>query len=613
MPRHKFLVQARLLMATYCISPAITSAAAPADASAVLASARIAAGQLDRSGVRVETGTETSSGLQGRWRKATDLVRGRTHTATDFGVFRTAEVWDGKTYWRQDQSGGVHPLNSSFALANHLTEAWLASFEYLSPKAGGAKLERLENEVLDGKNFTIIRATPEAGQTVDLWFDSGTHRLSRTIQIMPTYTKTVLYDDYRNIDGVMVAAALTIDDGVEADRDVFHVEHVSRAPADHEFDRPQPTADFSIAGGKTQVPIEFDGDVIVEAKLNGQGPFAFILDTGGHDILTPEAAKVLGLKPFGAGASGGSGEGTVPIQYAQVEKMDIGGMTLRNQPFTVIALPVDTIERGARPPLAGILGLELFERFAVRLDYGKKLLSFQPLSGYQHLGAGKAIPIFFTDDQPLFEGRIAGVPGAIALDTGNSGTLIVQGAWADANGLEPKMTSGFPSLGYGMGGASPSWSSRVDCEIAGAHFQRVIARYAKDKKGTFSSRTEAGNMGNELFANFTLDFDYGRSQVWFETAPGHVMRVFDRAGMSFFKQQADAFKITAVAAGTPAAEAGLRVDDDIVAINGTPASQLSGWDLRRAVRGSPGSRLTLSLVRTGQAVSADLILRELLP
>ena len=42
------------------------------------------------------------------------------------------------------------------------------------------------------------------------------------------------------------------------------------------------------------MPVEYDGDVVVEAMLNGQGPFAFILDTGGHDILTPEVAAALG-------------------------------------------------------------------------------------------------------------------------------------------------------------------------------------------------------------------------------------------------------------------------------------------------------------------------------
>lgn len=533
--------------------------------------------------------------------------------AADFGTFRTIEVWDGKTYWRQDKSGGVHPLDSPFALENNVTEAWLASFGYLKPGAAGATLERLADGTDEGKIFAIVRATPRAGQAVDLWFDANTHRLHRSVQIMPTYTKTVAYQDYRNRSGVPVPSTVITEDGVDADRDVIHIENVGLGKSAHEFVRPQPLDDFSIAGGKTTVPIEFDGDVVVEAKLNGQGPFAFILDTGGHDIVTPEAAKLLHLKPVGAGASGGSGEGTMPLQFAQVDRLDIGGMTLRNQSFTVIPLPVDTTERGARPPLAGILGLELFERFAMRLDYRNKMLTFQPLSAYKHRGAGIAVPIFFSDDQPLFNGKIANAAGQIALDTGNSGSLIVQGAWADGRGLEAQMKSGFPSLGYGMGGASQSWSSRVDFEVAGSQFRGVVAHYSKDQKGAFSSITEAGNVGNDILAGFTLEFDYGRGEVWFEAVPGHDLRVYDRAGLSFFKEDADTFKVSAVAAGTPAAEAGLRPDDAITAIDGRPSLQVSGWDLRRSLRAPPGTKVTLSLQRNGQPFSAVVTLRELLP
>jgi C-terminal processing protease CtpA/Prc len=164
-----------------------------------------------------------------------------------------------------------------------------------------------------------------------------------------------------------------------------------------------------------------------------------------------------------------------------------------------------------------------------------------------------------------------------------------------------------------MGGASKSWSSRVDFEVAGSRFRGVIAHYSKDQKGAFSSRTEAGNVGNDILAGFTLEFDYAHGEVWFEAAPGHVPRVFDRAGLSFFKDTADAFKVSAVAAGTPAAEAGLRTDDAIAAIDGKPASQLSGWDLRRAMRAPPGTKVTLSLVRNAQPLSVVVTLRELLP
>jgi hypothetical protein len=583
---------------------------------AVLASARTAAGEGDRSyvGVLIETGSEQANGLSGHWRKVVDLATGRMRVASDFGVFSTAEVWDGRNYWRQDRSGGVHPIDSAFMQTVHVTDGWLAEYGYLRRGARRAELESLGDQTADGRSFAVIRARPQRGQPVELWFDTESKLLARTVQIMSTYVRTVRYDDYRKVRSLLLPFKITTEDGIAADTEVIQIDRVDRAgSANSEFGRPQPPDDFTIAGGKTVVPVDFDGDVIVEAKLNGQGPFAFILDTGGHDILTPDAASELGLRPVGAGASGGSGEGTLPEQYARVDRMDIGGMTMRNQAFTVIPLQFDTVERGAQPALAGILGLELFERFAMQLDYRDRTLAFEPLSGYRHQGGGSAVPIFFGDDQPLLVAKIDGVSGEVGLDTGNSGTLVVQGIWADNHGLKQQMTSGFPSLGFGTGGVSPNWTSRADLDLAGHLFPRIIAHYAEDKKGAFSSRTEAGNVGNDILASFALAFDYGHGEIWFEPVPGHVPQPFARAGVTVYKERAEAFKVAAVASRTPAAEAGLQVDDEIIAVDGTPSKQLSGWDFRRAVRRAPDTKMTLSIVRRGQPQTVVVTLRELLP
>ena len=166
---------------------------------------------------------------------------------------------------------------------------------------------------------------------------------------------------------------------------------------------------------------------------------------------------------------------------------------------------------------------------------------------------------------------------------------------------------------FGSGGASPNWSVRADFEIAGQRFPRVIALYAADQKGSFSSRTESGNVGNQVLAHFTVDFDYLHGRLGFEPVPGYVPPPFSRAGVSAYKERADAFKVATVSPATPAAEAGIQVDDEIVAVDGIPSAQLSGWDLRRALRRAPGTKLSLSIVRAGQPQTAVLTLRELLP
>jgi Aspartyl protease/PDZ domain len=582
----------------------------------VLASARTAAGVRESSyvGCIRLSGSKLADRLSGHWSKLIDLATGKTREEANFGVISSGTVWDGRHGWRRNYSGGVHPIDSEFMQRVQITDAWLAQFGYLRRASLGAALELLQDQNAEGRTYAVVRATPHQGEPVELWFDKDTKRLARTVQIMTIDVRTIQYDDYRVAQGLSVPFKMTTDSGDASHADVIQIEHIDRIPATrHDFERPRSPDDFEITGGNTVVPIEFDGNVVVEAMLNGQGPFAFILDTGGAAILTPDTVTSLGLKPVGAGTGGGSGAGTVSVQYTRVERTQIGAMTLRNQPFVVIALSYDTVERGARPPLAGILGVELFERFAMRLNYHEKTLSFKPLSGYQHRGGGVAVPIFFSDDEPLLVAKIDGISGDVGLDTGNSGTLIVQGIWADRHQLKQQMMSGYPSLGFGMGGASPNWTSRADFEIAGHRFERIIAHYAPDPKGAFSSRTESGNVGNEILANFTLDFDYGRGQIWFEPVLGPPQRPFGRSGVNWIKERAEAFKVVAVAAGSPAADAGLKVNDEIIAIDGTPSSRLSGQDFRRAVRLPPDTKLTFSIVRAGQPQTVVLILKELLP
>lgn len=58
--------------------------------------------------------------------------------------------------------------------------------------------------------------------------------------------------------------------------------------------------------------------------------------------------------------------------------------------------------------------------------------------------------------------------------------------------------------------------------------------------------------------------------------------------------------VRGVPPGQGADRAGLEIDDEILAIDGRPVKELSQEDVRRAVRGDVGSKLTLTVERAGQ-------------
>ena len=120
--------------------------------------------------------------------------------------------------------------------------------------------------------------------------------LARSVWVMPIEVATVRYDDYRRVGTTMVPFRFIRQEG-DTDPERMTVDRVefTPQPAADEFAPPRTPDDSTVAGAAATVRITYDGDVVVEAMPNGKGLFGFILDTGGHDILTPDAAKALGL------------------------------------------------------------------------------------------------------------------------------------------------------------------------------------------------------------------------------------------------------------------------------------------------------------------------------
>jgi hypothetical protein len=139
----------------------------------------------------------------------------------------------------------------------------------------------------------------------------------------------------------------------------------------------------------TVVPISVEnGQVIVDVTINGRRPFPMMLDTGGVETVTPEAAAALGLEVEGDGTALGSGEGAVAVAFTRAKEMRLGDAKLLDQTLLVSPLPRFLTDRGARPPLAGFVGYELLAQFAVRLDYEGGTMTLKPVQKFRYGGTG---------------------------------------------------------------------------------------------------------------------------------------------------------------------------------------------------------------------------------
>lgn len=387
-----------------------------------------------------------------------------------------------------------------------------------------ATFRLLEPVVEDSRSFDRIAVTPQNGRAVALWIDRSTHVLDRAVLELSVGSKIIHYGNYRVVGAIRLPFKVIVEHRDEHETGIAAIRsyQISQTPLEHELTRPAVFSDTAMVGGANQTTtrgyLDRDsGFFIVTASINGKGPFPFILDTGGHDILTPDAVRELGLPAMGKGFSQGAGAGSTPTQFTKVDTLGIGAAVVSRQPFTILHLNLGRTQNGNAPsaPVAGILGLEVFERFAITIDYKNQAVTWRPILGPLYQGAGRGVPIRFTSDMPVATAALDNHSGWFDVDTGNNVDLIVFRNWALSNGLAAWHEKGGRIEGNGAGGAVVmQMAGTGSFRIADKTLDKLRILIPSDHAGSLSAGWEAGNFGNSVLSHFKVTFNY-RSEVMY--------------------------------------------------------------------------------------------------
>jgi membrane-associated protease RseP (regulator of RpoE activity) len=156
--------------------------------------------------------------------------------------------------------------------------------------------------------------------------------------------------------------------------------------------------------------------------------------------------------------------------------------------------------------------------------------------------------------------------------------------------------------GWGVGGRSISYVTRSSGITLGpVKIDNLVVGYGVQSKGALADPSYQGNVGSGLLKRFVVTFDYDRQIMFLKALPTPVpdTNVFDRAGM-WINASAKGLSIVDITAGGPAAAAGLKVGDEITAVDGAPAASLSLTDVRERLRNAAaGTVVTLALAAPG--------------
>ena len=350
--------------------------------------------------------------------------------------------------------------------------------------------------------------------------------------------------------------------------------------------------------------------------IDGKGPFAFEVDTGGHLILTTGTASQLQLSATGSFSNTGAGTGIAHASLVRTREIRIGSAVIRNQVAKVLPLSLAANDRGRRPARAGILGLELFERFAVQFDRADKTMTLTPLESFKGKLKGLRLPISFTEDAPLTTGTFDGITGDFELDSGDAGPAIIEAYWAQQHGLAARLSQGLLWSGGAVGRDYQEILNRGDFTLGPLKLPHEVVSYVGlAERGSESTRMQAGLIGESSLYRFDMIYDYGRELVWIDPDSKVAPRPFNRAGLRLKRDAPESFAVTLVVPDSPAVAAGLRPGDRIFAVGSRPASQLAVSDAALIFGGPVGSDVELLVApkEGGDRQPRHVQLQELLP
>ncbi|HKU80535.1 MAG TPA: aspartyl protease family protein [Candidatus Tumulicola sp.] len=602
-------------------APSVSLAKAPPDAVAsVLAQSRAALGGAALSRVRVlETHSKlVAGGLTGTGASWQEIAGPRYAESYDLPPLAGGDGYDGTVAWNRDGSGLVWVDGGQMGRAQTIAQAFAASYALWQPGRGGATVVSEGVQNAGGRAYDVLSVLPpHSPAPFDLWFDRTTHLPSRFTQTIGPDTTVTTLSQFRAVDGLMVPYASHTESSDGNSSDATVVQAIAN-PADGLAHLNKPSSDvhdFSIAGGASQTSVPFDlveNHVYLSVMLDGKGPYRFIYDTGGANIVDPAVAREIGAAGHGSIQGGGVGSTTESVSFAKVDSLQIGDATVKDQLFGVAPTRLGFGMSGGQP-VDGLIGFEVLSRFVTTFDYphDRVVLAMPGASA----PAGAHVESFVLDGrQPQFACAIDTIASQCTLDTGSRASISLMSPFIAAHpSVVPAVESAPGVNGFGFGGPAMGKLGRItSVSFASFTLHDVVGDFSTQTKGAFAVPFVAANVGGGIFKRFSLTLDYGRQTMALVAGPGFAQPdVYERAGL-FLLNRGGKYVVIDARPGTPAAKAGILKGDTIDTIDGKPAASMSLQAVRELFFGAPGTVLQLGLIdKDGAKRTVSLTLQNI--
>ncbi|MGY4383340.1 hypothetical protein ACVWYN_000359 [Pedobacter sp. UYP24] len=381
---------------------------------------------------------------------------------------------------------------------------------------------------------------------------------------------------------------------------------------------------FEFKGKRTKNRISFNlikNLVIVPLYINDAGPFNFILDSGVSPMIITDPKIIVGmtLKNLRHTKINGLGKGPeIDALITSELSARIGKSTIVNIPTAILEEDILGLSNYLGIKIQGLIGYYFFKSFIVNINYSTKTLLFQ-LSSRKPKIKGEKIPIELINNKPYttIETEIDGLGMLQA-------KVIVDNGAGHAISLETYKDKPFPvpvqsfdaNLGNGLSGPISGKIGRIESLKIGSYtFKNVISSFPVYEeaaaKAFFSNRN--GNLGAELLSRFNITFDYENDAIYI--IKNHNFKLpfdHDMSGLEIFADNTAKQRVFVVRIepGSPGEQAGIKTDDEILAINFVNTEKMNLDEITKLLRSQDGKTIFFTLNRNGEVIFKPIKLKR---
>lgn len=383
---------------------------------------------------------------------------------------------------------------------------------------------------------------------------------------------------------------------------------------------------FSLPEGRKRITVRFsnyDNLVVVEAVINDTIPVRLLLDTGVEGIIITDRGIVTHfegkcIRNFKLTAPGTNDELSACITGPV--KLNMGKLNPLFSNLVLLSEDYFSLDEYIGSKVHGLIGMSKFRNLIVTTDYDQNMLKFQLPDRYHPPYRSEIIPISILNGKPHMNARVELDNGDISdywlmIDSGANHPLLLE---VDKLGNYKPEKSIDAIIGRGLGGNLHGSFARVGWLMLGNfRLDDVITSFAENYTSEVISlrMNRDGTLGSGALGRFKVTFDYLNNRMILEKGKKfHVPYEYNMTGMSFrsYGLGFNLFEVSEVIPGSPSAEAGIKVGDVLISLNGKSTFLLNLGELNRILSEKEGNLITMAVSRNGKQLNFRLRLRKII-